>query len=226
MTTYYTSPLLCVFYLLYAFAKKIKNNIYIFFIFVTPSLDIKTILKGVTIVVKCYTTNLSEELLKTFRLTIEHQKEVSGEGICPSLSVGYIKNCLVPGKKQESQLVEYITASTFILASLLLKSATCIYCMYEVHNDLPIHTNWAERVIAGTNWFSGFLKSHPSLSVRAPEATSLAHANDFNTFNVDQFFNNLEEVMARHLFVPQPISNIDETGITTVHKQATNRWSL
>lgn len=32
------------------------------------------------------------------------------------------------------------------------------------------------------------------------------------------FFTNLEEVMARYKFEPQSVWNMDETGITTVHK--------
>ncbi|CAK6970397.1 uncharacterized protein LOC113168110, partial [Scomber scombrus] len=36
--------------------------------------------------------------------------------------------------------------------------------------------------------------------------------------SADQFFTNLEEEMARDKFEPQSIWNMDETGITTVHK--------
>ncbi|XP_026196656.1 uncharacterized protein LOC113169825 [Anabas testudineus] len=90
--------------------------------------------------------------------------------------------------------------------------------MYAVHNNVAVRTNWAEKKMAGADWFSGFLKRHPSLSIRTPEATSLSRATAFNKHNVDQFFDNLEEVMGRHQFEPQSIWNMDETGVTTVHK--------
>ncbi|XP_023260583.1 kin of IRRE-like protein 3 [Seriola lalandi dorsalis] len=55
-------------------------------------------------------------------------------------------------------------------------------------------------------------------SFRTLEATSIARASAFNKHNIGQFFNDLEEVIARHQFEPQSIWNMDKTGITTVHK--------
>lgn len=40
----------------------------------------------------------------------------------------------------------------------------------------------------------------------------------FNRNEVDLFFNNLDELMTRYQFGPSRIWNVDETGITTVHK--------
>uniref|UniRef100_A0A3B4V0L0 HTH CENPB-type domain-containing protein n=1 Tax=Seriola dumerili TaxID=41447 RepID=A0A3B4V0L0_SERDU len=130
----------------------------------------------------------------------------------------YIKNRLVFSEEQESQLAEYIMMASDIYFGLSPVEVHKLACTYAVHHDVPARTNWAEKEIAGADWFSGFLKRHPSLSIRPLEATRVACASAFNKHNVGQFFNNLEEVMARHQFEPQSICNMDETCISTVHK--------
>jgi hypothetical protein len=63
-----------------------------------------------------------------------------------------------------------------------------------------------------------FLKNKPTLSIRKPEATSLNRITAFTKLEVDRFFSNLLEIVNKHNFTPDRIFNIDETGITTVHK--------
>ena len=45
-----------------------------------------------------------------------------------------------------------------------------------------------EKGTAGKTWFSGFMRRHPELSLRQPEATSQARKDGFNKIEVDQFF--------------------------------------
>ncbi|XP_045198321.2 uncharacterized protein LOC123552643 [Mercenaria mercenaria] len=78
--------------------------------------------------------------------------------------------------------------------------------------------SWSEKEIAGTDWFSSFLKRHSKLSLRTPEATSIASATAFNKTNVSEFFTKLAEVMDRHMFDACSIWNVDETGVVTVVK--------
>ena len=71
---------------------------------------------------------------------------------------------------------------------------------------------------AGCDWFTGFLKRHPSMSIITPEATSIGRATAFNRTTVGMFYDTLDTVMDKHNFEAKDIWNVDETGITTVQK--------
>lgn len=66
--------------------------------------------------------------------------------------------------------------------------------------------------------FSGFQKRHPNLTIRTPEACSIARAEAFNKVNVAMFYDKLREVMSRHPSFADGsrVANLDETSTSTV----------
>ena len=54
--------------------------------------------------------------------------------------------------------------------------------------------------------------------MRKPEVTSLNRIRGLNGQEVENFFDNLENVMEKNKFVPHIIFNMDETGITAVQE--------
>ncbi len=83
---------------------------------------------------------------------------------------------------------------------------------------MNVPTNWSCQKKAGLDWLHGFLLRHPSLSIRKPQATSLSRATSFNHHNVKEFYDNLDNVLSREGITTTQIWNVDETGITTVHR--------
>lgn len=91
---------------------------------------------------------------------------------------------------------------------------------YELatRNKKKYPKSWAEEEKAGRDWLYGYLKRNKDVSIRTPEATSLARAEAFTKENVARFFDLLTEVYAKHSFRPERVYNCDETGVRTTHK--------
>ncbi|XP_065658828.1 uncharacterized protein LOC136083360 [Hydra vulgaris] len=85
--------------------------------------------------------------------------------------------------------------------------------------ELNMHLQWKNKQCAGEDWFNGFMKRHPELSIKCAQPTSFARATSFNEANVKLFFENYEKVLDKHKFEPKDIYNVNETGVTTVQKK-------
>ncbi|CAG2199907.1 unnamed protein product [Mytilus edulis] len=135
-----------------------------------------------------------------------------------NVTVGYFGNRKVFNDLQEQALERYLLNASYIYFGLTPKEVRRL--AYECAEKFSIHMpqSWVENKCAGVDWFLLFMRRHPNLSIRTPEATSLSRATSFNHTNVNLFFTKLGEVMDRYKFNASDIWNIDETGITTVQK--------
>jgi len=117
---------------------------------------------------------------------------------------------------QESLLVEYIIKCSKINYGLTCKQIRKLAYDYSLKSNIKVPKAWSENCIAGIDWLLGFMKRHPSLSIRKPEKTSLARATSFNKNNVLMFFDLYEKALRKCPVSSDRIFNVDETGVSTV----------
>lgn len=128
------------------------------------------------------------------------------------------KTTLVFTSEEETLLADYLVRASQMHHGLTVTCARQLAFQFAKANNKKYSKKWDENSIAGYDWYRGFRHRHPELSLRTPESTSLSRCTSFNRTNVTTFFNNLESVLKRDKFEPHQIWNIDETGLTTVHK--------
>ncbi|XP_072401074.1 uncharacterized protein [Diabrotica undecimpunctata] len=119
---------------------------------------------------------------------------------------------------QEKSIAGYIIKAAHIFYGLPPKEIRKLAFQLAVKYSLNMADTWRQNAMAGEDWFSGFMKRNPELSIRCAQATSLSRAASFNVTNVKLFYDNLANVMDKYKFEPKDIYNIDETGVTTVQK--------
>jgi len=124
----------------------------------------------------------------------------------------------VLSEEAEQDLVAYIIQMEEMFFGLTMEDVRRLaYQLAERNGMLPPNDS---RDSFGQDWLKGFLKRHPEITPRTPEATSAARARGFNREIVRQFFDMYETVIDKYQFLPQNIYNVDETGITTVQGNA------
>ena len=151
-------------------------------------------------------------------------KDVSADTGIPLRSLRRQKNKGItrrPGKStvftaaQEAELKDYIVACTDRFYGLSREEARKLAADFAQANRVRIPRGWTASGLAGLDWLAVFQK-RDRLSLRSPEATSMARANGFNAKAVDQFFANLVALLEKFRFDSGRIVNLDETGITNV----------
>lgn len=120
--------------------------------------------------------------------------------------------------EMEQALGNYLKTSSNMYHGLTPKSTRRLAYEFAEKNRLKIPEQWKANKMAGRDWFTGFMSRHLDLSIRAPEATSLARISSFNKKTVGDFQNKLQDVLTRYSFGASDIYNLDETGVTTVQK--------
>ncbi|XP_041374917.1 uncharacterized protein LOC121387774 [Gigantopelta aegis] len=134
-----------------------------------------------------------------------------------SLTPNY-KHSNVFTHEKEQMLVDYLQmASKMFFGLTPIKTRQLAYEMAE-RNGLKMPDQWKDKKLAGRTWLTNFLKRNPMLSIRSPEATSLARASAFIRHTVKVFFDVLEVLIKKLGVTGARIFNLDESGFTTVQK--------
>ncbi|KAK3910370.1 ARS-binding protein 1 [Frankliniella fusca] len=157
---------------------------------------------------------------ETLRVAYEKFKkipEVEAENITINLS--YQTRNIFP-KDLEEEIAQYCMEVARMGYGLSVRQARELAFEIADRNreKLKIPPSWDTANIAGIEWFHGFQKRHPNISIRVPEACSIARAMAFNETNVNIFFNKLSEVRQRHasFMDGSRVYNLDETNTSTV----------
>ena len=117
----------------------------------------------------------------------------------------------------ENQLhghIKYMEKCLYGLTTTDLRKLAFEYAVISKLNH-PFNT---EKKMAGKDWLRGYLTRYPDLSIRTPQATSIQRAVGFKRPKVDQFYATYKNLLDTHTLSPSRIYNMDETGITEVHK--------
>ncbi|XP_074040581.1 uncharacterized protein [Leptinotarsa decemlineata] len=118
--------------------------------------------------------------------------------------------------QMEKMLADYLLHCSKMFYGMTPKKCRQIAYQFAEANDVKVPNSWEENQQAGEDWFTGFMKRNSTLSIRKPEATSLARMTAFNKTTVGEFFDKLHEVINRNKYRTSNIFNLDETGVTTV----------
>ena len=126
---------------------------------------------------------------------------------------------LVFSPDMEGQLKDYLITISKMHHGLTRKQVTQLAYQLADANKLNFPKNWHENQSAGFDWYYGFMKRNPALSLRKPEGTSLARSTSFNQTAVNTLFDNLESAykLLGSDLCPDVIYNLDGTALTTVH---------
>ena len=135
-----------------------------------------------------------------------------------TMEFGYKKPRQVFSNDQEQILVKYLLQASSIFFGLVPTEVRILAHECAKRFSIVTPPNWSDTGMAGPDWFSGFMKRHTEISLRIPEATSIARATAFNRVNVAQFFEKLSKIMDKHKIQSSSIWNVDESGIMTVTK--------
>lgn len=130
------------------------------------------------------------------------------------------ENCAVKkvfSEVEEKSLCEYIITASRMHYGLTRRDLQVLAYDFAKANNKIIPTSWENKCRAGKQWYLDFVKRRNTISLRKPQATSLARSTSFNKHNVSMFFEKLKEVMEKYQFTADKIYNLDESGNTNVH---------
>lgn len=123
-------------------------------------------------------------------------------------------------RTEEQSLVDYIKDAAHLQFGLTLKDVKVLAYQFAKANGKKYPESWNTNKMAGDYWLRLFRKRYQKeLSLRKPEATSLARSSAFNKHTVSLTYDNFKKALSQ---CPSDIKatdiwNLDETGLSTVH---------
>jgi hypothetical protein len=167
----------------------------------------------------CSIRKAAKENGVNYKTLSRYVKVKSSTGTLDNATFGYTKVRQVFSEALESLLVDYLVHAARIFHGLTITDLRVLAYDLAVANDIrTIPPKWSENKMAGIEWAHSFMGRHKhEIAIRTPEATSIQRMTNFNEHNVNSFFSNLENALARG-FGPESIWNVDETGVTTVQR--------
>lgn len=130
------------------------------------------------------------------------KRRVAGKNVNASSNI----KCLGSKKptfssEQEEELVVYILNMETRMYGLSTRDVRNL--AYQLAEINGIKHNFShEQQSAGKDWLKGFRERHPNLTLRLPEATSLARAMGFNRPVITKYYNILREDIKKKLSAP------------------------
>ena len=97
--------------------------------------------------------------------------------------------------EEEEVLSDYLTQCSKMFHGLTHKQTRQVAYQMAVKNGKQFPASWTENEEAGREWMKAFMNRNPQLTLRKPEATSIARAGAFNRHNVGEFFTNLTWIL-------------------------------
>ncbi|CAK9292519.1 unnamed protein product [Gordionus sp. m RMFG-2023] len=131
-------------------------------------------------------------------------------------SVGQNNKKRIFTEEEEGDITKYLIQSSQIFYGLSIKKIKILAYQMAVNMKKKFPKSWKDNSMAGHDWYLGFMSRNPTLSLRSPEATSMARATGFNEENVLYFFDLYKRILDEHKLECMAIYNMDETGLTTV----------
>jgi len=182
----------------------------------TPAASIKS---AVDAVLNGSAVNTAAKQFGVNRMTLKRHVKLRRDNPETSFVAKYAHRQVFSGD-DEKMLAEYLLLASKMHYGLSTKQTRRLAYNFAIANSKNVPQSWKTNECAGEDWLCSLMKRRPELSLRTPEATSLARATAFNRHNVKEFFDNLSDVRRRYQYSPQDIYNVDETGLTTVQKPA------
>ncbi|EFX81414.1 hypothetical protein DAPPUDRAFT_317658 [Daphnia pulex] len=99
---------------------------------------------------------------------------------------GYSSVRQVFKKENEALLADYLHRSADIYFGLAPIDVRKLAFNVATNKNLKIPPSWTEKFAAGPDWFASFMKRHPTLAIRKPEATSLFYQLGVTKFSTPE----------------------------------------